>query len=123
MGNMDQMHVLVVDDDQDIIDAMTDVLRQEGYRVSAAHDGAEALSMLRANAHPRVILLDWMMPGMDGATFAEEKRRDPALAAIPVVLLTADARASTKAADAGIGAFLRKPVTLDDLLSMLERYR
>ena len=86
----DAKAVLLVEDDIDVREAVADTLDEAGYRVSPARNGQEALDMLRSGAvQPRVILLDLMMPVMDGWQFREEQLRDPALASIPVVALSA----------------------------------
>jgi CheY-like chemotaxis protein len=82
--------ILIVDDDVDILDALTDTLRDRGFEVLTARNGFEALALLRTiEVTPAVILLDLMMPVMDGYTFLEERRKTPRLAAIPVTILTA----------------------------------
>ncbi len=114
--------VLVVDDDRDIRDALSDVLHDESYTVVCASDGEEGMARLRSSPRPAVILLDWMMPRCDGACFLRQQRADPALAAIPVVLLTADARVLAHASETGVQAHISKPVALDELLSVVARY-
>jgi CheY-like chemotaxis protein len=109
--------VLVVDDDTDIREAVAEVLAGEGYQVFGAGDGAEALTKCRA-FHPSVVLLDLMMPGMNGWEFRAEQKRDPDLADIPVVVLTAlEPRVSIDAE-----GFIRKPFELDELLAQVRRH-
>jgi CheY-like chemotaxis protein len=82
--------ILIVDDDNDVRSALSELLEEEGFAVEGAHNGREALARLRAGgAHPAVILLDLMMPGMDGWDFRSEQMRDPKLAAVPVVIVSA----------------------------------
>lgn len=109
--------VLVVDDERDIREAVSEVLADEGYEVLGAGDGAEALSKLRA-FHPSVVLLDLMMPGMNGWEFREAQRHDPEVSKIPVIVLSALGRA------AGIDAagFIQKPFGLDELLTAVRRH-
>jgi CheY-like chemotaxis protein len=114
--------VLVVDDDRDIRDALSDVLSDESYTVVCAADGAEGMARLHSESLPAVILLDWMMPKCDGACFLRQQRADPVLAAIPVVLLTADPRALAQATESGVQARIAKPVSLDELLAVIARY-
>jgi CheY-like chemotaxis protein len=114
--------LLVVDDDADIVEALADALGDEGYEVAAAHDGFEALSVLAAQPPPCLILLDWMMPRCDGPTFRRQQQQDPTMAAIPVVLLTADPAVEEKARQIGAVAHLRKPIDLDDLLAVIARH-
>ncbi|HVZ72486.1 MAG TPA: response regulator [Polyangia bacterium] len=115
--------VLVVEDDADITEALVQVLESEGMAVRAAGNGQIALDLLRAPGSPLpcVILLDLMMPVMDGWTFRSTQLRDPTIAHIPVVILTAGGPAAVTdrvRAD----AMLRKPVDLETLLATLARY-
>ncbi len=109
--------VLVVDDESDIRDAVTELLAEEGYRVLKAGDGAEALKKARA-FHPDVVLLDLMMPGMSGWEFCAERKGDPELSRIPVIVLSALGRVQ------GIDAsgYLEKPFELDDLLTAVREH-
>jgi len=81
----------------------------------------EALDHLRKNNHPDLILLDMMMPVMDGWKFREEQRKLPALASIPVVTVTADGDARGKAASIQAAGHIAKPVEIDSLLDEVER--
>jgi two-component system chemotaxis response regulator CheY len=114
--------VLVVDDDFDVRDALTDVLQMEGIPAAFVADGLEALEWLQRNPAPCLILLDWMMPRCDGATFRAQQRSDPTIAEIPVVLLTADVRLEEKTRVLGVQAYLRKPVDFDRLSAVIRRY-
>jgi CheY-like chemotaxis protein len=115
--------VLVVDDDEDIRLAMSDTLEAEGYRVVLAEDGLDALAKLRAGSErPNLILLDLMMPNMDGSGFCAAKQQDPALSAIPVVIVSADSRVTQKAAELGVAGSLAKPVRIADLVATIERF-
>src|SRR5512143_581967 len=109
--------VLVVDDERDIREAVAEVLKDEGYEVIDARDGAEALLQLRAH-HPAVVLLDLMMPGMNGWEFCAARKREPELDAIPVIVISALGQVS--GIDAA--AFLQKPFELDALVSAVRRY-
>lgn len=114
--------VLVVDDDQDICEVLVMILQANGYQAVAATDGADALAKLRSGClRPCVILLDLMMPGMNGAQFRAEQMNDPALAAIPVVVLSGDGRTPEKASTIGL-EWLKKPVDFDALLTMVRRF-
>ena len=113
--------ILVVDDDEDIRDSIQQALEDNGYRVVTARNGFEALNLLRAGERPSVILLDVMMPVMDGATFREEQRRDPELGAIPVVAFSAYADLSDAVGRLNAEAHLTKPVRSDVLLDTLGR--
>ncbi len=118
-----QRRVLVVDDDAGIRESLAEALTDEGYRVTTANNGAEALDLLRAPTEPRpcVILLDLMMPVMSGHEFYREQQRDPALAGIPIVVISADGNLARKAGAFG-GEFLSKPVRLDTVLVVLGRH-
>ena len=110
--------VLVVDDDPDILDAIRDVVEAEGYRVAQARHGAEALDRV-AEERPDVVLLDLMMPVMDGVAFAEALRARPAWAGIPVVVISAVGDPE-RARAVRARAYLPKPFGVDDLLAELE---
>lgn len=116
--------VLVVEDDSEIAEMLTLVLEDEGYKVNAVRDGREALAFLRTAATPKpcVILLDLMMPRMNGLEFRSEQLRDPAVATVPVVLVTAEREARGLAREMNVAATLIKPVDLDELLSVVGRY-
>lgn len=113
--------ILVVDDDRDIREAMRDVLTDEGYHVEAASNGAEALDLLRKGVEPAVILLDLMMPVMDGWTFRQRQRLEGGLAGIPVVLLTALGMGKAEVDRFGASECIRKPVDVDSLIDVIER--
>jgi CheY-like chemotaxis protein len=113
--------VLVVEDDPDIQQVLKFALEMAGYPVETAGDGAEAMRRLQA-APPCLILLDLMMPVMDGWQFRAEQQRDPALAAIPVVVISADGRVPQKAASLGAAAYLRKPLDFDALVEVVRRH-
>jgi CheY-like chemotaxis protein len=82
--------VLIVDDDVDIREALMDTLEEKGFHVITASHGLEALALLKAMpVLPAIILLDLMMPVLDGYRFLEAQRRDPELASIPVAVITA----------------------------------
>jgi CheY-like chemotaxis protein len=106
---------LLVEDDEIVRRAMQMVLEWEGYRVDCASNGQEALDFLRAGGRPSVILLDVMMPVLDGREFRAEQKRDPSLASIPVIVVSAASFASSVDA-----AFLvRKPFEVEDLLNAI----
>lgn len=109
--------MLIVDDESDIRETVSEVLAEEGYEVHDAQDGAEALSKCRA-LHPSVVLLDLMMPRMNGWEFRAAQMHDPELAEIPVVVVSALGRVSTIDA----AAFLQKPFDLSDLLEVVRRH-
>ena len=113
--------VLVVEDDFDLRDALVPILEYEGHRVVSAANGKEALERLHAMAPPSLILLDLMMPVMSGEEFRAEQLRDPALASIPVVIVSAHASAEDRARRLGAAGCVRKPFEVDDLLEQVRR--
>lgn len=115
--------VLVVDDDYDILEVYRLVLEHEGYDVVTAHNGQEALDRLhRSNgAHTSLILLDLMMPIMDGWEFRARQLSEPALRGIPVVVFSGDHRA-LETPPPGIAAVLAKPVSMHALLTVIDHH-
>jgi CheY-like chemotaxis protein len=113
--------ILVVDDDPGIRTAICELLEDEGYSTVPAENGIEALSELRQGQEPCVILLDLMMPLMDGISFRKEQRRDPSLAAIPVVVVSAGQDAREVAGALEVADFLPKPLSVPRLIHTLER--
>jgi two-component system, chemotaxis family, chemotaxis protein CheY len=114
-------HVLVVDDEVDLQEAICEVLEAEGYATSRASNGIEALDCLR-KVPTCVVLLDLTMPVMDGWEFRRRQLGDEALAKIPVVLVTADGNAREKAEKISAQGFLQKPFRPDDLLRTVAGY-
>lgn len=114
--------ILIVDDDPWIFAAFSRVLRLKGLAVHGASDGTEALEFLKSNPPPNLILLDVMMPKMNGWAVLEELEKDPVLSRIPVVLLSADPRASADAAQRPHVTFLQKPVDLEVLLEVVGQH-
>jgi two-component system, cell cycle sensor histidine kinase and response regulator CckA len=119
--------ILVVEDDPDLRESLADVLEAKGHDVTTAVDGREALDTMR-RVRPDVVILDLMMPVMDGWAFRVEQRRDPLLADTPIVALSASESSSAAAVDAD--AYLRKPIDLqrldraiEDVLVARERQR
>jgi len=113
--------VLVIDDDKDLRTTVAQVLVDEGYDVLEASNGAEALLVLQEKPLPAVILLDLMMPVMNGAQFRQAQRADARFADIPVVVMTAaGARAKQAIVELAPLRLLDKPIALDDLLLAVE---
>ncbi|HVP67134.1 MAG TPA: response regulator [Anaeromyxobacteraceae bacterium] len=106
--------VLVVDDDRDMREALTDILEFEGYVVSCAADGSQALRVARADP-PHLILLDLMMPVMSGWQFRAAQRLDPVLSKVPVVVMSAFAH------EVEAAALLPKPFQLGEVLDTIRR--
>src|SRR5688572_25110922 len=112
--------VMVIDDDDDIRETLAGLLEDEGYDVAAFPCGRKALNALKDGTAPRVILLDLMMPVMDGAEFRREQLADPALAPIPVILITAAGLEPIKRED--YSEVLRKPLKIDRVLQVIASY-
>ncbi len=119
MPDPDRTPIAVVDDDTDLRETLGELLAEEGYDPRCFENGRAALEFLQAGGVARLILLDLMMPDMNGWQFREEQLRDARLAAIPVVVMTA----SRSLAEHPISAaeILFKPVGLDVLLQAVER--
>jgi signal transduction histidine kinase len=119
MSGAGRRRILVVEDDPEILGALSGLLEEEGYDVQSVADARAALERLRSGPAPELIILDLMMPGMDGWEFRTIQRADPTLASIPVVAISADTSAKAAAIDAT--SFLRKPFRFADLLSTVEK--
>jgi len=116
--------VLLVEDDHDIRETIAELLVEEGYVVQTATSGRDALDYLHeAGSLPDVVLLDLMMPVMDGWTFWSELQQNNHWAGLPIVVISADANVHEKAARLRPVACLRKPVGIDDLLAVVGRFR
>lgn len=118
---VDGIDVLVVDDDDQIRDVLGAILQEEGYAVAVAADGQEALEWLGLGTAPRVILLDLMMPGMNGWEFLAHRERDPLLVAIPLVVLSGVAGLQQVGLPV-VEERLEKPIHLGLLLETVARY-
>jgi CheY-like chemotaxis protein len=116
-GSLRSLRLLVVEDDDMIREALTELLRDEGALVTPASNGREALQELRSGRAPDLILLDLMMPVMDGWEFRVDQRADPALASIPIIAMSADMSAKARAIAAD--AYLRKPLDFSELVGRI----
>jgi CheY-like chemotaxis protein len=119
----DARRILVVDDDADLAEVLDRVLEKSGYEVDWAKNGAEALQLLQGKDQhgPDLVLLDLMMPVMNGWEFRAEQLKDPRLSAIPVVVFSGRGKLEGTGLPIGTVANLRKPVGLDELLTVLRR--
>ena len=111
-------HILVVDDDPAIRDVVADILEISDYPVDTAVNGAEALEKIRRE-RPAAVLLDLMMPVMNGWEFLRACRKEPPCAHVPVVVMSAARDASNVVDELGAQAFLPKPFELDTILSVV----
>jgi CheY-like chemotaxis protein len=113
-------NILVVEDDDDVRAAVRDALRDVGYLVLTASNGAEGLDVLRReSARTRLVLLDLMMPGVNGWQFLEAKNQDPTITEIPVVIVTASRQAEAAKLHKVVG-HVAKPFHLKSLLSKVK---
>ena len=120
---MNKGSILLVEDDAAICDAMSDLLSGEGYEVYCAMDGQKALDWLHATPRlPELILLDLMMPVLDGMQFRQQQAAEHRISEIPVIVISADARGAEKSAGMGAQGYLRKPLEVDDLLEAVEHW-
>ena len=116
-----QSNILVVDDDIGILQAIRITLEDEGYHVATAENGLVALEKV-AITRPSLILLDMMMPKMDGVTFAHELTRSGRRGNLPIIVLTAGGRASQRAREIDATAYVLKPFDIDELLAVVAKY-
>jgi CheY-like chemotaxis protein len=114
------VRVLVVEDEESIGDVIVDVLGDEGYEVRRARNGREALEVLK-RWMPALIVLDLMMPIMDGWAFREEQRRRPDIADVPIVIISGSREVDVKGRDLGAVAAIEKPFDIDFLVSTVEQ--
>lgn len=122
--------ILIVEDDDDCLESLVDAVSDAGYQVTTARTGLKAIEWLDAlpaasaafgGARPKVILLDLMLPELDGWGVVRELARRPLVAEIPVLLISGEKDLSRHARDLGVAAYLRKPVKLAELWSTIER--
>ena len=115
--------VLVVEDNQDLRESVVEVLESYGYAAVGARHGQEALEKLSTLAAPPcVIVLDLMMPVMDGQSFRQEQLKRPELAGIPVVIVSAYDKFPSDLQALGAAAYLKKPVRMHDLMRVVRHY-
>jgi CheY-like chemotaxis protein len=114
--------ILVVEDDINIRADLTEILRDHGYDVFAARDGQTALTHLKNDGPPSLILLDLTMPVMSGWEFRKAQLRDPALAHVPVLILSGDAAIAQEAASMHAAGFIQKPFSLESLVQTVQAH-
>jgi CheY-like chemotaxis protein len=120
MSPHSESHILVVEDDKDLREILGEALRLEGFSVVCVEHGAAALRYLGTGARPSVILLDLMMPVMDGWTFRRELLKDEVLAQIPLVVMTAVGQGRATSIESN--ATLYKPLEIEAVLDAVESY-
>lgn len=114
--------ILVIDDDDSIRELLELILEAHGFAVETAENGADALQRLGTLPPPALILLDLMMPGMDGLAFLKELRSHATLAAVPVVVLSGDSTAGRRLGTLDVQGCMLKPIELDDLVRTASQY-
>ncbi len=117
-----QRRILLVEDDPDTRACMSALLELEGYLVVTAADGREALQQLRSGLNPGLIVLDLMMPVMDGFEFRKEQRHDPGLCGIPVVVYSGHHDAPANVAVLEPAAYVQKPINFDSFLDTVSAH-
>ena len=115
--------ILIVEDDIDVRETLSEVLTDEGYKITAFSGGRAALEHLRkATTLPALILLDLMMPNMDGWEFRAEQRRNAEVPRVPTVILSADGNVEQNMESLQADGYLRKPIHIKTLLQLVERF-
>ena len=117
--NASDKEILVVEDDKSISEVLKMALELDGYQVAAANDGQEALNYIKQGHLPNLVLLDLMMPVMNGWQFLEQLAEEPTLKDLPVIIVSAYCH---RARDLKCRAFHEKPMDLDRLLSQVKQY-
>lgn len=121
---MKQLKILVVDDDAITRKLLMTILKQnlKIYEILEAQDGQEALETLNKNRDIDFVLLDIIMPGLDGIEILEYMRKDPRFKNIPVIVLSTDETQKTRAIEAGANDFINKPIYEKELIDKIEKY-
>jgi CheY-like chemotaxis protein len=114
--------ILIIEDDQEIREALEEILRFEGYEVGSVKNGKEGLDYLHKASAPSVILLDMMMPVMNGYQFLAAYQEEPSFSGIPVIVLSADNALEDKLKQFQVRFFLKKPIELERLLELVKQH-
>lgn len=121
---MNKKTILIVDDDSRNIFALTAVLKSKGFQVMSAQSANEGINLLKNNTGINIVLMDIMMPDMDGYEAMAQIRSNPSISGIPVIAVTAQAMVGDreKSIEAGASAYISKPVDVDVLFDLLDQY-
>lgn len=114
--------ILLVDDEPDLRECISELLEGAGYTVTQAENGKAALELLKSGDKPKVIVLDYMMPVMNGKTFCENASQDSQLRSIPIILLTAANVTAEAIEEMHVAVQLEKPIHIDKFLSAVKTY-
>lgn len=114
--------ILIIEADADIRDTLAEILEYEGFSVVPTSSGEEALELVHAGLHPGLILLDLMMPGINGWGVAGQLRQIPALTGVPVVVVSGVRDVEQQAASLAVEGYLLKPVEVERLLEIIHRF-
>ncbi len=116
---MHTSRLLLVEDDDCVADAFVEILTREGYQVDRARNGAEGLTSLRTGSTPTLILLDWIMPVLNGPEMVRSMQQELSWSRIPIVLITASDEAKDQTLALRASGYLKKPVDPADLVRMV----
>lgn len=114
---MNKRSILIVEDDLDIRSTVRELLEEEHYEVFEAENGLKALDVLKTSGNPGLILLDMMMPVMDGQRFMDAKEQDGQIREVPVVVISAGTQVPR-----GAKRFIRKPFDFSELLQVAKQF-
>jgi len=114
------MSILIIEDDEGVGPSIAHLLRDEGYDVEVALNGGDALDRLRRGPLPSLILLDLMMPGMDGIEFRVRQLADPRMSSVPVIVMSARPDVAVQAKQLLVDDFLPKPMNFEELLHIVQ---
>ncbi len=115
-----QSHVLIIDDNEDILSMLTAMLEHTGYKVSTLDKTYELIGVVK-NLQPDIILMDKLLSGYDGCEFCRQLKADTALVKIPVIMISAHPQAQTECLEAGADFFIEKPFEMEHLLQTLAK--
>jgi two-component system response regulator MprA len=118
-GLVEPPRILIVEDDPDVSQILGELLAHFGYLPTAACDGMQALSLWRDGLRPDVVLLDLVMPNMDGYRFRRAQKDEPAFASVPVIVISAQASPNLQSLD--VQGYVKKPFDVDVLIAQIER--
>lgn len=114
--------ILIIEDDVSIRELLVELLESEGYKVFSAENGLEALSILNKGTKLNLIIVDLMMPVMDGYAFRKEQLKNDSWSNIPTIVMSAESNAKEKLKSYNVTAFFSKPIELETILQMIKKY-